>query len=102
MWYDELIWIDAGHGVSFTIRYEKDGEPSAQGGDPIALYYKHDCSVHGDNAGAIELDVPQNDFVPADAKWQIESVDPLTLSPSLLCRACGHHGFLRNGRWEPC
>lgn len=23
----------------------------------------------------------------------------LTLRPSLLCAACGHHGFIRDGRW---
>ncbi len=31
--------------------------------------------------------------------WKVECEDPLTLSPSLLCRACGDHGFIRNGRW---
>lgn len=34
--------------------------------------------------------------------WDVISEDPLTLSPSLACRTCGHHGFIRNGRWEPC
>lgn len=33
------------------------------------------------------------------ATWKIEQEDPLTLSPSLLCRACGDHGFVRGGRW---
>lgn len=23
----------------------------------------------------------------------------LTIEPSLLCRTCGHHGFIRDGRW---
>ncbi len=23
----------------------------------------------------------------------------LTISPSLLCRTCGNHGFIRDGRW---
>lgn len=32
--------------------------------------------------------------------WEVEQDNPLTLSPSLLCRACGDHGFIRNGRWE--
>ncbi len=31
--------------------------------------------------------------------WKVECVDPLTLSPSLLCRGCGDHGFIRAGRW---
>ena len=36
---------------------------------------------------------------PADAMWDVVSLDPLTLSPSLLCRLCGDHGFIRSGRW---
>lgn len=33
--------------------------------------------------------------------WDVESWEPLTLSPSLLCRNCGDHGFIREGRWVP-
>lgn len=33
--------------------------------------------------------------------WQVESWEPLTISPSVLC-SCGDHGFIRNGRWESC
>lgn len=36
------------------------------------------------------------------SSWSVESYEPLTLAPSLLCRACNHHGFIRNGCWEPC
>lgn len=32
--------------------------------------------------------------------WEVLSEDPLTLSPSILC-SCGHHGFIRAGKWEP-
>lgn len=31
--------------------------------------------------------------------WTVESRDPLTLSPSILCRECGHHGWIREDRW---
>ncbi len=31
--------------------------------------------------------------------WQVLSADPLTCSPSLLCRTCGDHGFIREGKW---
>jgi hypothetical protein len=48
------------------------------------------------------LDVPGvRDLVPDRAMWQVESWEPLTLAPSLLCRACGSHGFIREGRWLP-
>ena len=31
--------------------------------------------------------------------WELESTDPLTVSPSVLCTACGDHGFIRDGKW---
>ncbi len=38
---------------------------------------------------------------PKSHAWTLESETPLTVSPSLLCRVCGHHGFIRNGQWVP-
>jgi hypothetical protein len=40
---------------------------------------------------------------PADGKayWTIESEEPLTLTPSLLCTACHDHGWVRDGMWAP-
>lgn len=31
--------------------------------------------------------------------WTLESWDPLTISPSLLCLSCRSHGFIRAGKW---
>ena len=44
----------------------------------------------GEAARAVEPDRP---------RWTVEAWDPLSISPSLLCRACGDHGFIREGRW---
>jgi hypothetical protein len=33
--------------------------------------------------------------------WEVLNEDPLTLSPSLLCGACKHHGWIREGKWVP-
>jgi hypothetical protein len=40
--------------------------------------------------------------------WRIVAGDPntpemdgLTLEPSLLCTACGDHGWVRDGKWVP-
>jgi hypothetical protein len=38
------------------------------------------------------------DYSP-DHGWDVLSTEPLTLSPSLLCRLCGSHGFIRDGKW---
>ena len=35
----------------------------------------------------------------ADQSWELVSDNPVTLSPSLACRACGDHGFIREGKW---
>jgi len=37
---------------------------------------------------------------PGRPVWTVESMEPLTISPSLLCH-CGDHGFIRDGRWIP-
>lgn len=31
--------------------------------------------------------------------WTVVQRNPLTLSPSLLCKNCGLHGFIREGKW---
>lgn len=31
--------------------------------------------------------------------WDVVQREPLTLTPSLLCRTCGDHGFIRDGKW---
>jgi hypothetical protein len=31
--------------------------------------------------------------------WRLDQLDPLTISPSLLCMSCQHHGFIRGGVW---
>lgn len=33
--------------------------------------------------------------------WTLNSLDPLDISPSLLCLMCGDHGFIRQGKWIP-
>ena len=36
---------------------------------------------------------------PDHPRWTVESMEPLTMAPSLLCKLCGDHGFIRGGRW---
>jgi hypothetical protein len=38
---------------------------------------------------------------PGRPLWQVHSLGPLHLEPSLAC-TCGDHGFIRAGRWEAC
>ena len=60
----------------------------------------HKLPGGGDCEGAITFD---SEIARAHFKgpfWTVESWEPLTLSPSLLCH-CGDHGFIRGGRWVP-
>jgi len=41
------------------------------------------------------------EFTPGSVfGWDMVSIEPLTLAPSILC-GCGDHGFIRGGRWVP-
>jgi len=51
------------------------------------------------SAATLDSEVAHAAGKPDRALWQVESIDPLTLSPSLLCGQCGDHGFIRGGRW---
>lgn len=41
----------------------------------------------------------QREVAPRAVVWTVESWEPLTISPSVLCVACGDHGFIQEGRW---
>lgn len=93
---DEFEDEDIGHGVSIAYT-------SGAGYDKAGLIEEHDRpDGKGRCAGGVYFDLPgvQETF-PGVAVWQVESWDPLTISPSLLCRICGNHGFIKNGRWVP-
>jgi hypothetical protein len=56
----------------------------------------------GECSAGIMFEVPGHEvFGDLKHRWQVNSFDPLTVSPSLLCRACGDHGFIREGKWIP-
>lgn len=84
--YSADPWVDIGHDVSIEVR-RIDGEVAG-------VAYRHPtpagepCQGYAPVTGPGEL-------------WSLASAEPLTISPSLLCLACGHHGFIRDGRWVP-
>lgn len=85
---------DLGHGV--RIRSFSVGRPPVPAG--VFVMHRHDdgelCM------GSVMFDVPETAKFE-NAKWRVEQSDPLTLSPSVLRRDCGLHGWIRDGRWEP-
>jgi hypothetical protein len=87
--------MDLGHGVRVMF--------TAYGGQERAgLIEWHDCIEGVREAGSILFDLPAvREGFPGRPVWTVESYEPLTLSPSVLCRRCGRHGFVRAGRWVP-
>ena len=100
--------IDIGHGhtIRFT-QWAPNRELNPQYADlpdvdPWGLLVDHAKPGGGPcDGGAVTFDsAVARQVDPARPKWTIESLDPLTISPSLLCQ-CGDHGFIRDGRWVP-
>lgn len=71
------------------------------GHKPGGLIEYHRTPEGRDCGGSVlfDLDGIRHAF-PDRPVWTVESWDPLTLTPSILCRRCGHHGWIRNGVWE--
>jgi len=89
-WHD----IGGGHEISF---YVGDDDVTRIG--LLDRHHKPDgtpCST-----GSIMFDLPENAHAPERSRWQLVNLEPLTLSPSLLCNLCTDHGFIREGRWVP-
>jgi hypothetical protein len=94
----EYVDIGGGHSIKF-VKYE---------GDPHAgLNDKHKRPDNGEPcmgfitfAGSTWAKEFTKDGVCSIEVWDVQSFNPLTMSPSLLCLACGDHGFIENGKWR--
>lgn len=84
---------DAGHGMRYT-PYYRDEARTVLGG----IWFWHLCgldTVRGPQPG------PNG---RTNEKWDYTNTDTperLTIRASILCD-CGFHGYLTDGRWEPC
>jgi hypothetical protein len=81
--------LDIGHGVTISfVHYD---------GGIVGLIEKHHNSRGEPCSGYVHFRrAPNPDGLPT---WIVEQEDPLTLSPSILCNRCQHHGYVREGRW---
>lgn len=77
-------------------------EPTAwMDDDNEHFWWLHDCdSEHGHWARSAGFK-PETMLPLGGSGWTVVSKDPLTISPSILCPACGTHGFIRAGKWVP-
>lgn len=69
--------------------------------DKFGAVYTHKRPDNGEDClGAITFEgAVQAEVSPDGPRWTVYNLDPLTLSPSLLCKKCGSHGFIRDGKW---
>jgi hypothetical protein len=98
--------IDLGRGHTLRFfswspdRAQYEGIPDEPTAGAI-IDHPHGVYGHLQCSGAVTFDTPTMRQVrPESSLWQVESWEPLTISPSVQC-SCGDHGFIRNGRWEP-
>ena len=70
---------------------EAFGNPEA----PDDVAWAHRCTNHGGHTAMVIGRVE----VTSGEKHRLVSRDPLHVEPSILCAACGDHGFIRDGKW---
>jgi hypothetical protein len=89
--------IDFGDNV-YGLFQGRHGYPD---GVRVGMFVSHRRPSGEECCGSVQFDVPEAEGLKGP-RWQVESWDPLTISPSILCGSCGHHGYIRQGRWESC
>lgn len=94
--------IDLGHGHTVRIQGWHHGFDDIPDTDVYGLHDEHTTPDGRRCVGFIPFDNPTSraSGVDAEHRWTLESLDPLTVSPSLLC-VCGDHGFITGGKWIP-
>ena len=107
--------IDLGHGHTYRfVGWYPDDLPGNRthlgisDGEPMpsiekaVIFIDHKKPNGEECGGAVTLDTPETrrwKLASDDHRWQVESWEPLTISPSILCRLCDDHGFIRDGKW---
>jgi hypothetical protein len=91
--------LDLGNG-HYAAFWKAQNDPD---GTRRGLVHYHPAGPQGTEtgrcAGSIAFDTDDRPENAGRPKWHLESMEPLTVSPSLLCRSCGSHGWIRQGRW---
>lgn len=86
--------VDLGNGAFYQKSFDKDG-------NWIAITEWHKNPAGKLCGGWVPFNVKSEYILSNTPKWEVRSLDPLHLEPSLLC-GCGNHGWIRDGKWVPC
>lgn len=115
---DKPAHYDLGNGVrAWRTQYSPDRTLNPDAGPdiiPCGLIIEHEDGC----LGSVTFDSPeaQQVFKDPHPRWTLHSLDPLSIDPSVLrqggkncqepdhtnCHHHNHHGFIHDGRWEPC
>lgn len=85
-------WIDLGGGHRLQPTTRADGRPHGWIDEHTNAATGKLCCGAVTRAGMA---------LGQEPTWRVVTEEPLTLEPSLLCRMCGDHGFVRDGKWVP-
>ena len=86
---DDATFLDAAHAYRFWYR--------ADSTRPAGLIESHRLPDGRWCEGSIAF----KGFGEGSPEWIVVLEDPLTLTPSILCRECGEHFWLDGGRARP-
>lgn len=88
------LWLDDDHAIEFITRQGETEPYGAHIWHRPGPKKRDPSAMHGWCLGTFQwrgMNGPN---------WTLESMSPLTVSPSILC-SCGAHGFIREGKWIP-
>lgn len=93
-WVHDVVWLNDENAVTFTT---SEDEPGPTG----AMWWHRDQRTPDEwHMGGFQWKTehpPYGDTV----YWDLLSLDPLSVTPSLHCLTCGAHGFITDGKWRP-
>jgi hypothetical protein len=82
---------------------QQTGEPPTFGIDEDGqhIWWSHDCQVDwfGDNSDVTLMRTEPQSLPINTTGWTVQSINPLTVTPSILCTGCHTHGFITDGKW---
>ena len=93
-WVRPDLWLDDNNAIQF-IRWKDDPEPYMAN-----WFHRSDAKERGWCMGGFIWRIPGPDYPNQNqGLWTLDTWEPLTISPSLLC-SCGVHGFIERGAWR--
>lgn len=93
----DLTMRDLGHNMWWTKVLDSED-------NWIGILEWHECSAQNTNDSGVVAGGVNFQNAPASVqgpRWDKVQDEPLTITPSILCRTCGLHGYITNGEWVP-